>query len=172
VSVSAPAAATVDTARLVLTPLREADADAMVDVLADPRLHEFIGGRPVGLAELRRRYAALVAGPGRPDEAWLNWIVRRRDDLAPIGTAQATVVRRGGGAWTADVAWVIGVPWQGRGFAGEAAAALVGWLRGQGVDPVSANIHPDHRASEAVAARAGLVLTDDEVDGERVWRSG
>jgi RimJ/RimL family protein N-acetyltransferase len=167
--VSAPAPATIDTPRLLLTPLRESDADPMVDVLADGRLHEFIGGRPATLDELRRRYAAFVAGPGRPDEAWLNWIVRLRADLTPVGTAQATLVRREGG-WTAEVAWVIGVPWQGRGFAGEAAVALVDWLRGQGVGAVSANIHPDHHASAAVAARAGLVATGEEVDGERVWR--
>ena len=46
---SAFAEATIGTERLLLTPLRIADADEMVDVLADPRLHQFIGGRPATL---------------------------------------------------------------------------------------------------------------------------
>ena len=36
----------IETARLVLTPLVASDAEAMVDVLADERMHEFTGGHP------------------------------------------------------------------------------------------------------------------------------
>ncbi|GAB3831620.1 GNAT family N-acetyltransferase [Dactylosporangium cerinum] len=150
----------------MLTPLRPSDADVMADVLGDEALHGFTGGHPLGLPELRRRYERLVAGPDDPDESWLNWIVRRADGGAPIGTVQATVTGR-----AAEIAWVIGVPWQGRGFAGEAATALVRWLLERGLPVVTANIHPDHHASAGVAARAGLTATDEEVDGERVWRS-
>ncbi len=71
---------------------------------------------------------------------------------------------------SAGVAWVIGVPWQGHGYAAEAAAGLVGWLLGQGATVVTACIHPDHHASAAVAAQAGLSVTDNMIDGERVWR--
>jgi RimJ/RimL family protein N-acetyltransferase len=141
----------------------------MIDVLGDERLHEFIGGAPASLAELRERYVRMVADPGRADEAWRNWIVRTRVDDQPVGTVQATMVRAEHGGWTADVAWVIGVAWQGRGFASEAARALVGWLQDQGVLDVRANIHPDHAASGAVARAAGLHPTDRTVDGEVVW---
>jgi RimJ/RimL family protein N-acetyltransferase len=163
------AEAAIGTERLVLRPLRAADADELVGVLGDPALHEFTGGRPDTLAELRRRYAAMVAGPGRPGELWRNWVVRRRADGAAVGTVQATLTRHGGG-WTAEVAWVVGVPWQGRGYAVEAARALVGWLAAAGVGEIVAHIHPGHAASARVAGGAGLVATDDEVDGERVWR--
>ena len=162
--------ATISTERLVLTPLRQTDADAMVDVLGDERLHEFIGGHPASRAELRNRYGRLAAGAPDPEQVWLNWIVRRRADDAPIGTVQATVTRHRDGP-AAEIAWVIGVPWQAQGFATEAALALVAWLRGQGATVITANIHPDHRASAAVAARAGLTATDEEIDGERVWRT-
>ncbi|WP_327001935.1 GNAT family N-acetyltransferase [Dactylosporangium sp. NBC_01737] len=162
--------ATITTGRLVLTPLRASDADAMAGVLRDEALHEFTGGAPLGLIELRRRYERLEAGSGDPDECWLNWIVRREADGEPIGTVQATVTRLDGG-WTAEIAWIIGVPWQGRGYAGEAATGLVRWLREQGVPVVTANIHPDHHASAGVAARAGLTATADLNDGERVWRT-
>jgi len=161
-------AATISTERLVLTPLRAADADAMVEVLGDQRLHDFIGGRPAGQADLRRRYTRLAAGSGDPDQIWLNWIVRRGADRQPIGTVQATVTR---GGRAAEIAWVIGVPWQAQGFATEAAQALVNWLREQGATVITANIHPDHHASAKVAARAGLTATTDEIDGELVWRT-
>ena len=165
------AEAAIATERLELSPLRAADADELVGVLGDPALHEFIGGRPDTLEELRRRYAAMVAGPGRPGEVWRNWVVRRRADDAAVGTVQATLTRHGEG-WKAEVAWVVGVPWQGRGYAAEAARALVGWLEAAGVGEIVAHIHPDHVASARVAAGAGLVATADQVDGERVWRSG
>lgn len=164
------AAVTIPTERLVLTPLRPADADSMVDVLGDEQLHEFIGGRPAGLADLRRRYERLVTGSGDPDEIWLNWIVRRGVDLEAVGTVQATVTRLDE-SWLAEIAWVTGVPWQGQGFAAEAARALVDWLRGRGTTVITANIHPDHHASAKVAARAGLTTTGAFVDGERVWRT-
>jgi RimJ/RimL family protein N-acetyltransferase len=82
---------------------------------------------------------------------------------------QATLTRDGG-RWTAAIAWVVGVPWQRRGYATEAALALVGWLGGQEVDEIVAHIHPGHLASAQVAARAGLRPTPDQVDGEQVWR--
>jgi RimJ/RimL family protein N-acetyltransferase len=165
-----PGGDVIGTERLLLTPLRPADADEMVEVLADPRLHEFIGGRPATLEELRERYALLAAGSGRPDEVWRNWIVRRRADARPVGTVQATLVRRPGG-WTATIAWVIGAAWQRQGFASEATIGLLGWLRRRRVHEVFAHIHPDHEASRRVAMRAGLEPTNAEVDGERVWRA-
>jgi RimJ/RimL family protein N-acetyltransferase len=158
------------TDRLVLVPLRVDDAIDMVDVLDDERLHKFIGGHPADLDELRARYATLVAGSSDPAEVWLNWIVRRRADGLAIGTVQATVIVAERGR-SALVAWVIGVPWQGKGFASEAARALVDWLRGVGVDEVAAHIHPQHHASATVATRAGLGRTDKQVDGEDVWRT-
>jgi hypothetical protein len=65
---------------------------------------------------------------------------------------------------------VIGEPWQGRGYASEAAQGMVGWLTRHGVRTVTAHIHPEHEASAAVADRVGLKPTLTVEDGERVWR--
>jgi RimJ/RimL family protein N-acetyltransferase len=163
-----PADLGIVTERLSLTPLVPDDAVELADVLGDVRLHEFIGGVPAGAVELRGRYERMVAGPGRDDERWLNWVIRHRPAGEAVGTAQATLTREEGG-WRAAIAWVVGVPAQGRGYASETAQALVGWLRVNGVATIVANIHPAHGASEAVARRAGLRPTDAEDDGERVW---
>jgi RimJ/RimL family protein N-acetyltransferase len=160
----------IGTARLDLALLRVEDADDMAAVLADEQLHEFIGGQPATLAELRTRYARLAAGSGDPDEVWLNWIARRRADTQAIGTLQTTLIAHDG-SWTAYVAWVIGVDWQNQGFASEAAQALVAWLQRNGIHDIVAHIHPEHQASALVATRAGLRPTDEFVDGEQVWRA-
>lgn len=157
----------IRTARLDLLPLRVEHAAPMAAVLADPALHVFIGGEPATPEALRARYERLVAGAPEPSVSWCNWVLRIRDDDCLAGTVQATVTGRN----DAEVAWVVGVPWQGRGLASEAAVGLVGWLRERGVRTITAHIHPGHHASAAVAAAAGLTATGEEQDGEIRWRS-
>ena len=155
----------IRTDRLDLTPLRVEDAPEMVAVLADPCLYTEIGGGPPTPDELRARYEHQVRG-GSTDgrETWLNWIIRSRPSREAVGFVQATVTDAG-----ADIAWVVGVPWQGRGYATEAARGLVAWLAGRGVTSITAHVLDGHRPSEAVAERIGLVRTKAVEDGEIVW---
>ncbi|MGW5780476.1 GNAT family N-acetyltransferase [Streptomyces sp. NPDC003863] len=157
---------TVRTRRLDLVPLAVAHADEMARALADPALHVFIGGAPLTGPELRARYERLVAGSPDPATVWCNWVVRVRAEDQLAGTVQATVTDDGR---TAEVAWVVGTAWQGRGLAREAAEALVALLLERGVRTVVAHVHPDHTASAAVAHAAGLAPTDEEQDGEIRW---
>jgi RimJ/RimL family protein N-acetyltransferase len=158
-------AGTLRTARLDLLPLRVEHAEEMAEVLADPALHTFIGGTPATPEALRSRYERLVAGSPDPDVSWHNWVLRLRAGDCLVGTVQATVAGD-----VAEIAWVVGTAWQGQGFAVEAARALVGRL---GEEPrvrtVVAHVHPDHRASAAVAAAAGLTPTGTFHDGEVRW---
>jgi len=165
-----PRADAIDTERLRLTPLVHDDADALVPVLDDERLHAFTGGRPDTIEELRARLGAW-ASERSPDgqEAWLNWLVRSAEDRRVLGTTQATVGRDHGDLCAA-VAWTIGSAEQGRGIGSEAASAIVRRLAGEGVTTITACVHPEHRASAGVARKAGLVATDEIVDGEVVWR--
>ena len=79
-----------------------------------PRSTRHTGGEPPTVAALQARYVAQVTG-GSPDgsETWHNWIVRLRAGDVAVGYVQATVTD---GGRVADVAWVIGTPWQGRGL--------------------------------------------------------
>jgi len=165
-----PAQGLLRTARLDLEPLRNGHADELAPVLDDPALHEFIGGAPVPVAALRERYARLAGGRS-PDgsQRWLNWVLRLRETGRPVGTVQATVTEQDG-VLTAEVAWVVAVPFQGRGLATEAARAMVAELRAAGADVVIAHVHPDHTASGAVARSVGLAATDVRVDGETRWQ--
>ncbi|WP_051450129.1 GNAT family N-acetyltransferase [Actinospica robiniae] len=159
------------TRRLDLLPLRVGHAEEMAAVLADPALHAFIGGAPDTPAALRSRYERLAAGAPDPAVSWLNWVIRLRDEDCLTGTVQATVSPSGDGL-AAEIAWVVGSPWQGRGIATEAAHALVDWLVQQQVGTISAHIHPEHRASAAVATAIGLTATGESHDGEILWRRG
>ncbi len=154
----------IATDRLTLLPLEVEYAEPMTEVLSDPALYSFTGGEPPSVAALEARYRRQLAGPGRPDEQWLNWVIKYDDTL--IGYVQATVIDG-----TAEIAWVIGTAWQGRGFAKEAAQGLVTWLRAQKIGRIIAHVHPDHTASAAVAAAIGLARTDVLEDGEYLWNT-
>ncbi|MEV0319716.1 GNAT family N-acetyltransferase [Streptomyces sp. NPDC050659] len=166
------AAQAIRTARLDLVPLKVGHADEMAAVLSDPALHTFIGGAPDAPDALRARYRRMTAGSPDPAVSWCNWVLRLRDEDRLAGTVQATVGPANDGAGlVAEVAWVVGVEWQGRGIAVEAARGLVDWLAGQrDVRQVVAHVHPDHKASAAVATAAGLTPTDEWQDGEVKWR--
>jgi RimJ/RimL family protein N-acetyltransferase len=156
------------TRRLDLLPLGTEHAGEMAAVLADPGLHAFTGGSPLTPQALRTRYEHLLAGSADPTVSWCNWVIRLRDPGCLTGTVQATITTGTSGP-VAEAAWVVGTPWQGRGIATEAARALITWLGQQSVRAVIAHIHPDHRASAAVATAAGLAPTGHRQDGEITW---
>lgn len=157
------------TDRLALEPLSVAHAVEMVTVLADPALYTFTGGEPPDLPTLTDRYRRQTAGPaasGESTETWHNWIAREQASGMVIGYTQATVVSQ-----TAEIAWLIGVRWQGNGYATEAALATQQWLLNVGVTSLSAWIHPDHAASQRVAVRLGMTDTGEvDTDGESRWQ--
>jgi RimJ/RimL family protein N-acetyltransferase len=181
--------------RIRLVPLEVGDAEEMVEVLSGADLYTFTGGAPPTLAELRERYARQVVGRS-PDgrEEWHNWIIRTVADDEAVGYVQATIADAGRRADVTDanrraevadaelraevadagrraeIAWVVSSRRQGRGYASEAARALVAWLDGHGVATIEAHIHPRHEASAAVARKAGLLPTERFDDGERLWR--
>lgn len=156
----------ISTARLRLDPLTVADAAEMVAVLSGDALYTYTGGAPPHLDELRARYARQAAGRS-PDgrEEWRNWILRL-PGVEAVGYVQATIT---GGGQRAEIAWVVGLQWQGQGYATEAARALVGWLDSRGIQVIQAHIHPEHAASAAVARRAGLRPSGAVEDGEQLW---
>jgi len=133
---------------LALEPLRVEHALEMAGVLGEPE------------AVLRARYERQVAGRSR---GWRNWVVRL--DGVAAGYVQATVSGR-----SAELAWVVGEGFRGRGIASEAAGLALGLLRDDGVERFFAHIDPANAASEGVARRVGMVSTGvARDDGEVRW---
>jgi RimJ/RimL family protein N-acetyltransferase len=151
------------TERLELLPLKVEYAGEMAGVLSARELYAFIGGEPPSVEQLTERYRRQVAGPGRPGEYWLNWVISL--DGVLVGYVQATVTD------VAEIAWVVGADWQGQGIAKEAAVGLVRWLREQDIAVrIASHVHPEHSASQAVARAAGLSATGElDDDGEELW---
>ena len=166
-----PAGPPLTSARLDLEPLRVEHAEEMSPLLNDPALHVFIGGEPASLADLREQYRRQAVGRSADgSQRWLNWVARRREDGRAVGTVQATLTLKDE-TLVAEIAWVLATPHQSQGYAREAAGVAVAWLRGQRVSRLVAHIHPDHRASQAVARAIGLTATTTVVDGETRWQS-
>ena len=140
-------------------------------MLSDPALYVVTGGEPPTVAQLEARYDRQVVGRSSDGlETWHNWVVRERATGEAAGFVQATVTSTEAGP-RAELAWVVGTPWQGRGIASEAATALVAAMTDAGAAEVVAHIEPGHAASEAVARRIGLHPTAEVVDGEVRWSS-
>ncbi len=164
-AVTALSIAILRTERLTLRPLDPADAGEMVPVLADASLYALTGGEAPDRATLEQRYRRQVSGPAAPGEQWLNWIARRHDDQQAVGFIQSTVVDD-----EADLAWLVGLDFQRRGYASEASSAVVDWLIGCGVKRLTAHIHLDHVASQGVARRIGLSASSEyDEDDEEIW---
>jgi RimJ/RimL family protein N-acetyltransferase len=172
---STPAAADerLLTDRLGLLPVTAADAETLAEVFDDERMYQFTGGHPDTLEERRAAYGRIEAGRTNDQDgtAQRNWTVRHRDDGQAMGMLQAVFAD---GGRSAEIAWAVGLPWQGQGIASEAARAVVAWLETRGVQTITAHINPDHHASIAVARRAGLQPTGEyrEHKGtrEQLWR--
>lgn len=139
----------------------------MAEVLADPSLYDHTGGTPPTRQELEQQYAAQVrGGPADGSARWLNLLVLLGRERRPIGFVQATLPA---GDDVAEIAWVIGRPWQRQGFGARAAHLLVAEVAGLGARRLLAHIHPAHPASQRIAAALGLQPTDIVVDGEVRW---
>jgi RimJ/RimL family protein N-acetyltransferase len=164
---------TLHTSRLVLVPVTAGDTEELAAILADQRLYGFTGGEPGPVEELRATLSRRAKDRAADTRAQRNWVVRRLVDGEAVGMVQAVFSN---GGRTAEIAWLVGVPWQGQGVASEAAIAVVAWLEARNVEQVTAWIRPDHDASEAVAVRAGLAVTDatrttdKHEHTERLWR--
>ena len=101
-----------------------ADAEALAQVFLDQRMYRFTGGQPGTLEDLRAAFARIEAqrANDRGGTAQCNWTARRRADGQAVGMPQAVVPD---GGRSAELAWAVGVPWQGQGIASEAAHAVV-----------------------------------------------
>ena len=156
------------TPRLRLEPQVAGHAEALLEVLADPRTHTYIPSEPpTDLNALRARYARLETRRS-PDgtEWWLNWTVFAA--LEAIGTVQASVRHTEG---SADVAYVFAPAAWGRGYAAEAMRAVLGFLPTLGVVRAKAYIDTRNLASQRLITRLGFVqvgeiLAADEFKGE------
>ena len=141
------------TDRLEISALQMSDAAELFAALDHPEVATYLGGPDVESLEwLRARILRLLAGPpaGSAAVAWLNVVVRLRDSGRPvIGRLEATVYPR----W-AEVAWVLGAPYWGRGYGTEGATWLIDHLEGHlGIHEQWATADPRNEPSLRIMRR-------------------
>ena len=112
------------TPRLRGEPVMRAHAAFMAGLLADELVYQFLESGPPSRDTLENQYQFLEAGTN-PDrtEYWLTWILFC-DETSAVGFVQATIRDDK----TADVSYVLGSAYQGRGYAREAVSALLDLL--------------------------------------------
>jgi RimJ/RimL family protein N-acetyltransferase len=156
--------------RLTFEALRPDHTDGLFAALADPRVGRYIGGPDfTTMAELRARIDRLLAGPGNDAETWLNWVVLLEGTI--IGRIEATLHDG-----VAEIGYVFGPRWWGRGLGSEAVAWLLSELWQQGVPEAWASVDPDNEASIRLLRHVGFdeaqpseVVLHSYVPGDRVF---
>jgi len=145
----------IETPRLVMRELRDADHAALFEMYQDPRVSRFIGGPPPPVEEYWRRvrsvYPAYYARHG-----FGLWATIRREDGRLLGRC-GLLSQEVGGERHVEVAYALAPEFWGRGYATEAAIASRDWaFRSLDVPHVVSLIDPANAASIAVAERNGM----------------
>jgi RimJ/RimL family protein N-acetyltransferase len=144
----------LETERLLLRQWRDEDIDDYAEICADPVVMRYIGGRTFSRAEAWRHMAYLVG----------HWQLRSYGFWAVEERASGRVVGRLGfsypDGWPGfEIGWTLGRSSWGRGYATEGARAALDHLFAATARPhVVSLIHPENRASIAVAERLGESL--------------
>lgn len=113
----------LETARLILEPLRREHARHLFPVLSDPRIYTFIPqDPPSSVLALENRYEQLEnrRSPAG-DEMWLNWAICLKATGKYIGTVQATIRQDK----SALLAYELSTDFRGKGYATESCLRVI-----------------------------------------------
>jgi ribosomal-protein-alanine N-acetyltransferase len=153
----------LETERLVLEPLVPEHAAKLFALLSDAQLYEYLeADPPESVSVLEKRYSRWSTGRS-PDgsEEWLNWAARLRGSDEYVGWFQATI-----GEDDAQIAYLVFIPYQRRGFAREASEAVIRHLiADKHIKKLRATADPKNAASIALAKALGLRVTDSGASG-------
>jgi len=146
----------LETERLALREVEEADAPFVLELLNSPGFLENIGDRGVRTHAQASDYIRERMINGYRDLGYGMWLALQRVDSAPVGLAG--LVKREGledpdlGYAFAERAW-------GRGYAQEAAAAVLAHSRERlGIARLAAITSPENFASMAVLRKVGFTF--------------
>lgn len=141
----------LETQRLILRAFKAEDFEPLASFLGDPDVARYLTGEPMSRADSWRSLASSIGhwtlrGYG-------TWAVERKGDGAMMG--RVGMINPEG--WPGlEVGWTLGRPYWGKGYATEAASAAMRYaFLTQPVDKMISVIHPENKASQAVAQRLG-----------------
>ena len=157
----------ITTERLLLRRHRLGDLDAAAALLGDPATMRFIGGATLSREDVWKR---LLRYHGHWELLGFGlWAIEERATGRFVGEAGFADFHRGLGDTFdpfPEAGWIFAADVHGRGYAGEAMTAALGWLGSAGRAARSVCIiDPGNAASLRLAARLGYRPT-----GERPYR--
>ncbi|WP_366938084.1 GNAT family N-acetyltransferase [uncultured Actinomyces sp.] len=155
------------TKRLHLETLHENHADEMFDVLRDPSIYQYMGGRLNTAEELRQQYKRQSSNwDGRP-VSWHTWIIREKQTSTAIGYIQATLNHTDR---KAELAWVLSPLWTGKRYSSEATRRVMKELCDGGlVTTFTCTIDQRNAPSQHLAQSLGFTMSDPEPVDSQTW---
>ena len=150
----------LNTDRLRLEPQVETHTDGLMCALESPQTHEFIPGDPPTDREKFMDRMKKLESRISPDglQRWLNWTVF--SGLEVIGTVQADATDS---TSSASIAYMFHPNSWGKGFAFEAATAMLEHLKSQGISSFKAWTDTRNLASHKLLERLGFTKTEETV---------
>ena len=147
---------TIETARLLIRPWSPQELDRFFDLYRRPEVTRWLSGRPVrdrieATERMERNLARLEEDP-----RYGSWAVVERDSGVPAGTVVLKPLPDGDGE--IEIGWHLHPDSWGRGYATEAASALLERGFSYGLREIWAVVDPANDRSIAVCRRIGLRL--------------
>jgi RimJ/RimL family protein N-acetyltransferase len=144
------------TDRLLIRPWRHEEAPRLLDILSRLEVVRWLGdGEPVLMKDLDEararidRYGARSVGPLG------MWAAERTEDGVVVGTVLLLTLPNAEHD-EVEIGWHLHPDSWGRGYATEAARAVLGHAFAAGLPEVIAVSHTDNEASQAVMRRLGM----------------
>lgn len=158
----------LETERLILREVEEADAPFILELLNSPGFLENIGDRGVRTVESAREYIVERVLGSYEKHGFGMWLAAQKSDGAPVGLAG--LVKRDG-LDMPDVGYAFAPRAWGQGYAKEAAGAVLAHAQGaMGIPQLAAITTPTNYASMAVLRKIGFLYQGmiqlPGVDGE------
>lgn len=151
-----------ETERLILRQLEVADAEDLFQIYSGSEMMKYLGGGPSSLDNERQRLAEHIRDSYEVYGFGL-WAIILRETGELIGRC-GLLYSDINGRKEAELAYLVGRDWWGKGIASEAArAALNVAVEQHNFSRVVAVIHPDNAGSIGVAEKLGFKL-ESEID--------
>ena len=144
----------IETERLNLREVSEADAPFVLELLNDPDFLRNIGDRGVRTLPAARRYITERFVEGYRRDGFGFWLVEPKESGAPAGICG--LVKREV-LPDVDVGYAFLPPFRSKGYAYESASAVLAYARGAlGLRRILAVTYPDNAGSIRVLEKLGL----------------
>ena len=144
----------IETERLNLRELSEADAGVVLEILNDPGFIRFVGDRGVRTVGDAARYLDERFAESYRRNGFGLWLVETKDEKVPVGISG--LVKRDSLPGV-DIGYAFLPPFRSKGYAFEAGSAVLRHARDAlGLERLYAIVNPDNAVSIRVLEKLGM----------------